>query len=420
MVEARWSGGEMRLGVAAALVGGELVEGDVEVRDGRIAAVGVGAPSGSRIAAPGLVDLQVNGFAGVDFSAPGEDGYAVAGSALLAGGVTAFQPTLVTAAVDSMLAALALMPAADMGPADDADPAPTSPDRSTARSAARASTPATGAGPAGKADLTAPTSAADRMPRIIGAHLEGPFVSPLRPGAHDPGAIVPPDLASLDVLLAAGSVSQVTLAPELPGAAALIDALVARGVTVSLGHTEADAATAHRAFDAGASGVTHLFNAMRRPQPRDPGLAFAALGRDDVFVTAIVDGRHLADDTVRAAWRAAGDGFVLISDAVAAAGAPDGDYTLGGTVPIHSEAGTVRTADGTLAGSTLTMLDAVRNLHALGVPLAAALRAATEAPARMSRRPDLGHLVPGARADLIVLDDSLELKTVLLAGDPAA
>jgi N-acetylglucosamine-6-phosphate deacetylase len=369
----------VRLGVAAALVGGDLVDGDVEVVDGRVAAVGVGAPGGSRIAAPGFVDLQVNGFAGVDFSAPGEDGYAVAGAALLAGGVTAFQPAIVTAEVDSMLASLARVPTVE--PESDADVA----------------------GP---------------RPWVIGAHLEGPFISPSRPGAHDAGAIRPPDPVALDALLAGGPVSQVTLAPEPPGALELVDALVARGVTVSLGHTEADAATAHRAFDRGASAVTHLFNAMRRPTPRDPGVAFAALGRDDVFVSLIVDGRHLADDTVRAAWRAAGDRLVLVSDAVAAAGAPDGDYILGGTVPIHSEAGTVRTADGALAGSTLTMLDAVRNSHALGIPLAAALRAATEAPARMARRPDLGRLEPGARADLVVLDDRLDLHQVLLDGVP--
>jgi N-acetylglucosamine-6-phosphate deacetylase len=377
----------MRLGVAAALVGGELVDGDVEVVDGRIAAVGVGAPRGSRIAAPGFVDLQVNGFAGVDFSAPGEDGYAIAGAALLAGGVTAFQPTIVTAGVESMLAALSVVPPTDAG----------------REAGAERSVPPAAPGP-----------------RVIGAHLEGPFISPSRPGAHDPRAILPPDSAALDRLLAAAPVSQVTLAPELPGAAALIDALVARGVTVACGHTEADAATAHRTFDRGASAVTHLFNAMRRPTPRDPGIAFAALAREDVFITLIVDGHHLAEDTVRIAWRAAGDRLVLVSDAVAAAGAPDGDYTLGGTVPIRSEAGTVRTADGALAGSTLMMLDAVRNAHSLGIPLAAALRAATEAPAVMARRPDLGRLEPGTRADLVVLDDSLELHQVLLDGKPLA
>jgi N-acetylglucosamine-6-phosphate deacetylase len=410
----------MRLGVAAALVGGELVDGDVEVLDGRVAAVGLGAPSGSKIAAPGFVDLQVNGFAGVDFSAPGEDGYAIAGAALLAGGVTAFQPTIVTADLGSMRAAIAAM--------RTDRPAPATP-RSGERPLSTATARTRGESPGPPTDSRARISAAESTggssapsptPRLIGAHLEGPFISPVRSGAHDPGAIRPPDPAALDALLAAGPVSQVTLAPEMPGALDLVDALVARGITVSLGHTEADAATAHAAFDRGASAVTHLFNAMRRPTPRDPGVAFAALARDDVFVTLIVDGRHLADDTVRTAWRAAGDRLVLVTDAVAAAGAPDGDYTLGATVPIHAESGTVRTAGGALAGSTLTMLDAVRNAHALGIPLAAALRAATEAPARVARRPARGHLAPGAPADLIVLDDSLELHQVLRDGLPVA
>jgi len=397
----------MRLGVAVALVGGELVDGDVEVVDGRIAAVGLGASGGSRIAAPGFVDLQVNGFAGVDFSAPGEDGYAVAGAALLRGGVTAFQPTMVTADLDAMRASLAMVPAA--APSPHGDVAGQGPAHASVPDPVR-----------GARQMDSAARAAAPGPRVIGTHLEGPFISPSRPGAHDPSAVRPADPAALNALLAAGPVSQVTLAPELPGALELIDALVARGITVSLGHTEADAATAHRAFDRGASAVTHLFNAMRRPAPRDPGIAFAALGREDVFVTLIVDGHHLADDTVRAAWRAARDRLVLVSDAVSAAGAPDGDYTLGGTVPIHSEGGAVRTAAGALAGSTLTVLDAVRNSHALGIPLAAVLRAATEAPARMARRPDLGHLAPGARADLVVLDGSLELQQVLLDGEPVA
>jgi N-acetylglucosamine-6-phosphate deacetylase len=381
--------------VSAALVGGELVCGDVEVVDGLVAAVGVGEPRGSKIAAPGFVDLQVNGYAGVDFSAPGEDGCAVAGAALLAAGVTAFQPTIVTAPIDAMVGALRIVEAATV----------------ESSAAVDVSASAASSGPVGRID---------GGPRVIGAHLEGPFLSPERPGAHDSAALREPDLAALEQLLGAGPVSQVTLAPELPGALELVDALVARGVTVSCGHTKADAIAAHAAFDRGASAVTHLFNAMRRPASRDPGLAFAALGRDDVFITLIVDGHHLAADTVRTAWRAAGDRLVLISDAVAAAGTSDGDYTLGGTVPIHFADGVVRTAVGSLAGSTLSMLAAVRNSHALGVPLAAALGAATEVPARMARRPDLGRIAPGARADLVVLDDSLELQRVLLGGEEVA
>jgi N-acetylglucosamine-6-phosphate deacetylase len=365
----------MRLGVEAALVDGELLPGDVDVLDGRVSAIGLSGSGGSGIAAPGFVDLQVNGYAGVDFSAAGEDEWRAAREALLRDGVTAFQPTFVTAEPGEMRAALARMPAA--GRPGGAD------------------------GPGA---------------RIIGAHLEGPFLSPLRPGAHDPDSLLAPDLGALDGLLAAGPVSQVTLAPELSGALDLIDALVARGVTVSCGHTEADAATAHLAFDRGVTAVTHLFNAMRHPESRDPGIAFAALGREDVFVTLIVDGHHLADDTVRTAWRAAGERLVLISDAVAAAAAPDGDYTLGDTVRVHSRGGVVRDEAGSLAGSTLSMLAAVRNSHALGIPLAAALTAATEAPARMARRPDLGRLTPGAPADLVVLDDSLTITRVLLGG----
>jgi N-acetylglucosamine-6-phosphate deacetylase len=380
----------MRLGVSAALVDGELLPGDIEVVDGRIAAVGLVGSGGRGIAAPGFVDLQVNGYAGVDFSAAGPDEWQSAREALLRDGVTAFQPTFVTAPLEDVRAALAGIPAADR-------PAATASAADASVAASSASDDSAGA-------------------RIIGAHLEGPFLSPLRPGAHDSGALLSPDLATLEDLLVAGPVSQVTLAPELPGALDLAEALVGRGITVSCGHTEADAAAAYLGFDRGATAVTHLFNAMRRPEARDPGIAYAALGRNDVFITLIVDGHHLADDTVRMAWRAAGDRVVLISDAVAATAAPDGDHTLGGTVPIHSHNGVVRNEAGSLAGSTLSILAAVRNSHALGIPLPAALAAATEAPARMARRPDLGRITPGARADLVVLDDALEIQRVLLRG----
>ena len=358
----------MRLGVSAALVDGRLLPGDVEVDDGLVRALGVGGGNGHGwIAAPGFVDLQVNGFAGVDFHAAGLDGYRRAGEALLETGTTAFQPTFVTAAEVDVADALAAMPAGGCGP------------------------------------------------RVLGAHLEGPFISPRRLGAHDAGAARAPDLALLRRLLDAGPVSQMTLAPELPGALALIDELAARGVTVSCGHSDATAAEAHIAFDRGARTVTHLFNAMRRVVPRDPGIAMAALSRPDVAVQVIVDGHHLAAETVLVAWQAAAGRFALVTDAMAAAGMGDGRFFLGGS-EVRAENGVVRQNDGTLAGSTLTMIDAVRNLHALGVELEDALAAASEVPARIAGRDDLGRLRVGAPADVVVLDDRLEVRRVLVGG----
>jgi N-acetylglucosamine-6-phosphate deacetylase len=359
----------MRLGVSAALVDGLLVPGDVDVDDGVVTAVGLAGGTGRGIAAPGFVDLQVNGFGGVDFARTDAAGYRQAGAALLRTGVTAFQPTFVTAPEEETLAGLRAIPDEPIGP------------------------------------------------RIVGAHLEGPFLSPARLGTHDRGAARTPDVALLDRLLAAGPVSQVTLAPELPGAAAVIARLLERGVVVSCGHSDATAPEAHAAFDLGVRTVTHLFNAMRPPAPRDPGVAFAALARPDVTVQLIVDGHHLAPETVAVAWAAAGDRFALVTDAVSAATMGDGAYSLG-SLSVVSEGGVVRNADGALAGSALTMIEAVRNLHACGVPLEAALSAASAVPARIAGRPDLGRLAPGARADVLILDDALEVVRVLVAGAP--
>ncbi|HEX2412279.1 MAG TPA: N-acetylglucosamine-6-phosphate deacetylase [Solirubrobacteraceae bacterium] len=356
----------MRLGVEAALVDGALVAGDVEVSGGTIAAVGLGG-GGRGVAAPGFVDLQVNGFAGVDFMHTDRDGYARAGEAMLATGTTAYQPTFITAAEEDLVAALHEMPLDVSGPC------------------------------------------------VIGAHVEGPFISPRRLGVHPPGFQRSPDPALLLRLLDAGCVSQMTLAPELPGAFELIDLLLERGVVVSAGHTDASAVEAQLAFDRGVRTVTHLFNAMRPLVPRDPGIGFAALARTDVTVQLIADGHHVAGDALIVAWRAARGRIALVTDAVAATAMGDGDFALAGRRLVSAD-GVVRGPEGQLAGSVLTMIDAVRNAHALGVPLAEALTAASAVPARVAGRPDLGRLVPGARADVVVLDDNLEIVRVLLGG----
>jgi N-acetylglucosamine-6-phosphate deacetylase len=362
----------MRLGVEAAVVDGVLLRGDVELADGRISAVGLASANGRGIAAPGFIDLQVNGFGGVDFAAADTAGYRRAGAALLETGVTAFQPTFITAPEADVVAALREVPAEPIGP------------------------------------------------RLLGAHLEGPFLSATRLGAHLAASRRDPDPVLLTRLLAAGPVSQMTLAPELPGALELIDVLHARGVVVSFGHSDATAEEAMRGFDRGVATVTHLFNAMRPFGHRDPGIGGAALARDDVVVQVILDGHHLADETARVVWQAAGGRVALATDAIAAAGVGDGRATLG-VLEVEVRDGIARRGDGVLAGSVLTMLQAVRNLHALGAPLVDAVAAATSVPARAARRDDVGVLRVGGPADLVVLDDSLEITTVLVAGqDPVA
>ena len=357
----------MRLGVEAAYVDGRLVPGDVAVHDGRVTAIGLEG-TGRGIASPGFVDLQVNGFAGVDFLGTDADGFAAAGEALLETGVTAYLPTLITSEEEDLVAALASVPRAARGA------------------------------------------------RILGVHLEGPFLSPARLGTHRRDARRDPDPALLVRLLAAGPVRLMTLAPELPGALDLIDLLHAHDVVVSLGHTDATAVQAHEAFDRGVRAVTHVFNAMRPLAHRDPGVVGAALSRPDVVVQAIVDGVHLDPDIVRLLWRAAAGRLSLVTDAIAGAGLGDGTYALG-EIEIVVADDVVRSGDGMLAGSALTMDEAVRNLVALDVPLEGALEAATSVPARVLGAPDLGRITLGGPADIVVLDDALQVVRALVGGE---
>jgi len=357
----------MRLGVEAAVVEGEFVPGDVAISNGTVSDVALGKRSGRGIAVPGFIDLQVNGFGGVDFATAGADGYRRAGESLLETGVTAFQPTFITAPEADLVAALRAIPSTTAGP------------------------------------------------RILGAHLEGPFLSPERLGAHPASARRDPDLALLERLLDAGPVSEMTLAPELEGALELIDVLQERGVVVSCGHSNATAAEAALAFDRGVRTVTHLFNAMPPFSHRDPGLAGAALARDDIIVQLILDGDHLADETASVVWKAAAGRVALVTDAMAATGVGDGSFRLGG-VDVEVRDGVARRAqDGVLAGSVTTLLDGIRKLHALGAPLPDAIAAATSVPARIAGRVD-GLLRAGGKADIVILDDRLEIRAVFVGG----
>ena len=338
----------MRLGVEAALIDGRLIRGDLEIAEGRVQGHGFSSPNGRGIAVPGFVDLQVNGFAGVDFLEADAEGYLRAGEALLGTGVTAYLPTLITAPEEELVAALRHV-------------------RVEAHGA-----------------------------RVLGAHVEGPFLSAARLGAHPAAARRDPDPGLLDRLLAAGPIRLLTLAPELPGAHDLIRKLLARGVTVSFGHSDATAEEANAGFDLGVRTVTHLFNAMRPFHHRDPGIVGAALAREDVVVQLILDGVHLAPETAAFAWRAARGRIALVTDFTT---------TPGG-----------RTPEGVLAGSTVPLIQAVRNLHTLGASLEEAILAATEIPARIIGEPEAGRLGVGLPADIVVLTDGLEIERVLVAG----
>jgi N-acetylglucosamine-6-phosphate deacetylase len=363
----------MRLGVRAALVDGTLVEGDVVVADGRVLEVGAGGGGAGRgIAVPGFLDLHINGIVGVDFLAAGPEDYAAAGKALAATGVTGYLPTFITSPMGDYPAALAAVAEAMAAPA----------------------TPGA---------------------RVLGVHLEGPYLSPQWPGAHDPAQLREPDVAEALALVEAGPVKMMTLAAERPNGLDLVEALAARGVVVSLGHTDADAATANAAFDRGARAITHLYNAHRRWTARDPGVAGAALVRPGVTVQAIVDHVHLAPEAAFAAFLAARERFSLVTDAMEAAGQGDGVYRLGRReVSVHGARAEL--SDGLLAGSVLTMDAAVRNLHVCGATFAEAIGAATTAPARLLGDTSLGVLRVGGRADITVLDEDLRVVRTLVGG----
>ncbi|WP_084038336.1 N-acetylglucosamine-6-phosphate deacetylase [Demequina sp. NBRC 110053] len=222
------------------------------------------------------------------------------------------------------------------------------------------------------------------QPALLGAHLEGPFLAPARKGAHDPAALIAPGAAVVDELVAAGDgiIRQVTIAPELPGALEAIERFVGAGVAVAVGHTEADAALAREAFDRGATLVTHAFNAMRGVTAREIGPAGAALADERVFIEVIADGIHVDPQLIATIFRAAHGRVVLVTDAMAAAAAHDGDYRLGSLdVEVRGGRALIAGTD-TLAGSTLTLQRAIEVCVEAGVSRDAALAAATTAPRR--------------------------------------
>ena len=323
---------------------------------------------------PGFVDIHGHGGAGCAFD-DGDDAIATARAMHRAHGTTRAVLSLVTASVDDLVARVATV----------------------ARLA--------------HADAT-----------ILGSHLEGPFLDLGHKGAHTASLLRAPDAASVDRLLQAadGTLRQVTLAPELPGATDAIARFVAAGVAVAVGHTDADADAARRAFDAGATILTHAFNGMRGIHHRAPGPVVAAMGDDRVTLELIADGAHVHPDVMRLAFAGAPGRIALITDAMAAAGSADGAYTLGGLAVTVTD-GVARLDDGgSIAGSTLTQDAALRLVTAeCGVPIADAVAALTTVPAHAIGAA-AGSLAVGATADAVLLDAGLNVREVWVDGEPPA
>jgi N-acetylglucosamine-6-phosphate deacetylase len=343
----------------------EVVVDGVQIVDIRPAT----GPVPDRTLVPGFVDLQNNGIDEVDVAAADEAGWSYLDARLLDQGTTTWCPTLVTAPMDRYPARLA----------------------SVAAAAAR---PAAG------------------RPHIAGVHLEGPFLGG-RPGAHPPQHLQPLDLPWLAALDPAPAV--LTLAPELQHAPEAVASLASLGTLVALGHSAADADQVEACTDAGARLVTHLFNGMAALDHRAPGLLAVALADDRLVPSLIADLVHVHPVALRAAIKAKGPGrWVLVTDAVAWQGAA---VRVAGQ-EVRMVDGAPRLADGTIAGSALTMDAAVRNVvQACGTSLADAVEAASTTPARLLGLDDRGRLAPGCRADVVALDAELRVASVWVGGE---
>ena len=340
----------------------------VRLSDGVVTAAGNGlqALPGERVIdlggdflLPGFVDVHIHAYGGHD-SMAGEEALRAMSRGLYREGVAAFLPTTMSASPEETRCTVAAV----------------------------------------RRVMDAPEKQGARIP---GVHLEAPFLNPAKCGAQRAEWLCPPswqtffDLTGGDV----SAVRSITLAPELPGAEAFVRQAAQAGIAVSLGHSAADAETAHAAADWGATRVTHTFNAQPPLHHRAPGLSGAAMVDDHLYAEFIADGVHLHGDIVRLLVRCKGaDKAVAITDAMEAAGLPDGAYQLGGQ-PVAVRGGEARLADGTLAGSVLTMRQALHNLiHLFGIDPHDAVRMCTRTPAEAIGEPALGRIVPGSSAPL--------------------
>lgn len=353
-----------------------VVRGRVRYEE-RILAVERDESAPERWVLPGFIDVHVHGGGGAD-TMDGPEGVRALARFHARHGTTSILPTTITAPWEAMLGALrGVREAMEGGAGDGAE--------------------------------------------VLGAHLEGPFVSPMRLGAQPP---FDRDATAglVDEALATGAVRVVTMAPERPGALEAAAAFARAGVRVSVGHTtasyeEVSAFAAVVRTHGGTLGFTHLYNAMGGLQGRAPGAVGAALADEEAFAELILDGHHVHAGSAMAARRALGPRLILVTDAIGAAGTDAEAYQLGGR-PISIASGVARTAEGALAGSLLTLDEALRRAFGLGISIPDASHMLSAAPAAYLGLGDRGTIAPGKRADLVELDADLRIRSVVCGGRP--
>ena len=338
---------------------------------------------GDATLAPGFIDIHIHGGAGHDVMEASADSLAAVEKLLFKHGVTTYFPTTVTAPVDQTLTALEKLADAIEQPRE---------------------------------------AAGDGRAKPAGIHLEGPFISHLRPGVHPPEDLLPPTLEMFERFWQAsrGHVKVLTIAPELEGARTVIEEATRRGVCVSMGHSDADLSAAQAGVAAGVRHATHIFNAMRPLGHRDPGILGEALMDERLSAEIIADGIHVDPLVVSLFLRVKGaERAVLVTDATAATGMPDGRYRLG-SLEVDVEDGKCL-VNGKLAGSVLTMDKAVRNVVKFANwDLQRAVRLATLNPARTTGLPEkTGMLVPGAAADIVALSAKGDVLKTIVRGHVA-
>ena len=358
-----------------------LVQGDIEIEDGKILRVGKDLPrkeedlavdcAGGYTVVPGFVDVHIHGCAGADTCDATREALEAMAAFLLAHGVTSFCPTTMTTSRETIQAAL--LAAKDM--------------------------------------MDHPMEGGAR---VVGVNMEGPFIAKERKGAQKEEDILPPDFPLFQRFYeeSGGIVRLVDVAPEQPGGLDFVEK-ASQLCTVSIAHTTADYDQAKAAFDKGVTHATHLFNAMSGLHHRKPGVVGAVFDDSRVRGELICDGFHIHPAVLRAAFRLLGDRALIVSDSMRANGMPEGEaFDLGGQmVTVHQ--GKALLPDGTIAGSVTNLHQEIKNLVSFGVPFEQAVKAATLLPARaIGLDGEIGSIAPGKRADLVVLDENLDIAAV--------